>query len=193
MYGFCGNNGVDKYDLLGNSFWDGIIEAARNFWRTDGVAVFQSHGWYWGATFLVHSLQDHPSQWNFNESSSFVTELKTHSAYKNMIRQIIKEQTLVYKTYNKEFSPINYNSGDMEVTVGNAEVYLSGGICKPTRRVDLDILITDTYDFHFRWFAPTSFKNDMLLIGNTLARLDQITGAIVPYPWTAKFKDKGKY
>ena len=193
LYGFCGNNGVNKYDLLGNSFWNGIIEAARNFWRTDGVAVFQSHGWCWGATFLLHSLQDHPSQWDFNESSSFVTELKTHSAYKNMIKRIINEQTAAYKSYNKKFSPINYNSGDMEVTVGNAEAYISGGICKPTRRVNLDILITDTYDFHFRWFAPISFKNAMLLIGNTLARLDQITGAIVTYPWTAKFKDKGKY
>ena len=187
LYGFCGNKGLNAVDPFGLK-WDlpGFQEA-RNYWRGEGETYFRRIGRPWSARFLDHALQDAPADLNFYMAHSFTETVMDSSDYLDFMAGIVRSQATRYGRYRERSEGIEFKNGDLETVLGNATIIYSGEICKRSRwnvEMDMQVEIKDRYDFHFRWFNPLSRRGYRLLVGNNLARLDQLTGAINPY-WTS--------
>ena len=196
LYAFCGNNGIGKYDLLGNSFWDDYIRTGRDVWLCFAEYYFrQEKHWELSAQMLELSLIefDRSHVYEFDANSLLAGLVEKSREYKDVIDKAIKQQSPGYEFHNKS-SPVDFQTEDLHTAIGHANISFNGEVCKRknnTATLSLRVTVKDRYDFDF--WALKWAQNPILGTGNNCAWLDQVVGIIMPYHWQSVFDEERKW
>ena len=197
LHCFCENDGVNRYDALGEKPTSDDLTglAAYAFWRNVANIYFGLlKGWPIAAMMLNKSLDDfnrsEPVVWG--EQSDVSTKIKGAVEYQDDLDKLISRVALGPHDISHSSSVEFLKDGDLYSAVKKADINYCGKICKRrngTARVRLEVKVKDTYDF--RWWDLDDTKNGskLVLIGNNLAYLDQKSGIIKPYKWEAHFSE----
>ena len=103
---------------------------------------------------LNHSLQDNPSDLNFNNESKIAKKIKKDKVFQSKIKNIAKANPNKELKNHKE--SITFNSTDLFLGIHNADLYVTGTLNDGKGK--LSVKIVDTYDFDFE-----PYKSDQTL------------------------------
>ena len=193
LYAFCGNAPTYSYDPNGQLKIPFITNQAKQAWENVIRSVLDKRGWCVAAFLMRHSLKDNPGPLEMGEEHFVSRAIKASPEYRQIVEELVARQRETYEYYDSS-SPIAYKTGDLFAGIGRATVYYRGYICKTATgaRVDLDVTLSDDYDFHFLVsdYYKSSVDGVLGTIANNMAWSDQYFEVITKYKWTAKFKDK---
>ena len=193
LYAFCGNATTYSYDPNGRLRIPFLTDQAKQAWENVIRSVLDKRGWRVAAFLMRHSLKDNPGPLEMGEGHFVSQTIKASPEYDDFITGLINSQRTAFQRYNNDY-PIVFPSGDLFAGIHNAGIHCTGTICKTAAgvRVDLEITVSDDYDFHFLVsdYYKTSVDGVLGTIANNMAWSDQFFDVITTYKWTAKFRDK---
>lgn len=163
----------------------------RDKWRLFALAYFGSTGRPMSSEFLIHSLQDYPSDVSKKETWE-AKSVKASKEYINDLEKVLNNHPVVSRTCHCS-TKLNFSTCDLDTAIHAGTIYYDGWICKTTTgrvHYDLDVRLEDDYDFHWRGSDYAKSDGFIVTFGNNLAYADQVFGIIVPFHVTLSFRDR---
>ncbi len=192
QFSYCANVPIRLFDETGQSFLSGLkrfgeqlaynylYSSQIKFWNAICLGLY-GIGCKYSAELLDHSLQPKPATVSYSNNSSLAEKIKNDSEFKEVMADIIKNQTFNVETsmsFNSDFDLFGaLHSVSMivsPVTINGRDMY--------------HVSMTDTYDFKYEndhSSQSSSFWKKAMkagaIAGNNLAYLDMNRGAINEY------------
>ena len=201
LYAFCGNDGVNRFDMLGCSsrsvptpkeVREHTIRSHRNAWL-----IFASTYWcnlWLSPLWLRHSLQDNPSDLHYKDGDRAVGMVKRSNDFARFLSEIAQGKE---SGPHAGISSIRFYDQDLKTSIHDAKIKYDGKICRARSGaiiVDMDFLMEDIYNFEYHDAEMRKIKQEsrFVQIGNNVAFLSQESGAIVPFNWDMRFHSRKK-
>ena len=209
IYGFCQNNPVCNLDPHGLAvglptifgFPDFMFAqlAADVFWFTIAEYYFRRQmNAPISADMLELSMADRfwTDEYVFPRNGKLANAIKLSSEYRDVIYGLIKDQSVGNEHHYKPDLSTDFNTHDLISAVGKAKIKVEGDICKSkngSARLNLDVTVSDTYNFE--WWGPEKIntKGSKLTAGNNIARISQMLWYLREYPWRVEFDENRRW
>ena len=208
LYAFCGNAAVDRVDphglAVGILTYLGFPEfqlaqiGADAFWLTVAEYYFRRK---LNAPISADMLELSISgmviggEYVFPRDGKLANAIKLSSEYKKIVDDIVGKQDPGREVYNRTTST-DFNTHDLISAVGQATIKMEGDICKlknGSARLNLDVTVSDTYNFEWWGVEKIKTKGKKLTAGNNIAWMSQKLWYLREYPWRVEFDDKRRW
>ena len=206
LYAFCGNDALDRFDphglAIGLPTYFGFPEfqlGADVFWLTVAEYYFRrQENCPISADMLELSLSGivGSKEYVFPRNGQLANAIKDSSEYKKIIDDIVARQNHGKEFVNRPDISTDFNTHDLVSAVGKANIELNGDICKSkngSARLNLDVTVTDTYNFEWWGSKKIDEKGFKLTVGNNIAFASQMLWYLRQYPWSVSFDDKRRW
>ena len=208
LYAFCGNAAVDRFDPHGLAIGlPTILGLPDSLLAQHGADVF----WLMVAEYYFRRQMNAPisadmlelsisgmvggGEYVFSQDGKLANAIKLSSEYKKIIDDIAEKQDPGRKSYNSTMST-DFSTHDLISAVGKAKIKVEGDICKSknsSARLNLDVTVSDTYNFEWWGAEKIKTKGLELTVGNNIAWTSQMLWYLRAYPWRVEFDDKRKW
>ncbi len=196
LFGFVGNNPIDHLDYLGQQIWipNWLKQLARAMWMQVVDNYLSPSGYRVAEHLFVHSLQDNPSDLRLSLPHYIAQEMKASRDFSDHVDRIVADAPRGYSELSTRspFDSMAFTQNrDLFLAVHRVGFSYDGYLCKISESsyyLNLDVTITDRYDFHL---LISSYYNAgfTTTIANNMAWTDQFFGVIVPYDIEVSIKE----
>ena len=156
---------------------------SKAFYRTQfkaAVAAGNALGYTTAADFLDHSLQDNPSSFICDSSTSYASQILNSEEIQSIISSFKASVSGTSLTTKNMSGSIALDSTtDLHLAYNNVDYVVFGA--KTNGVWDVSVTITDTYDFKHEEWKNAMTDNAVVTMINNYAYDAQQVGAIVPY------------
>jgi len=208
LYGFCSNDAIGQVDPYGLAI--GILTSplvpestllqmgVDLFWLTVAEYYFRHQKNSPISAFMLElSMSGMAGPWEyvFPRNGQLASAIKDSSEYKSIVRDLLKDKKSGRSVCNENRST-DFNTHDLISAVGKATIKLEGDICKlknDSARLNLDVTVTDTYNFEWWGSKKIDEKGLELTAGNNIAYISQMLRYLRQYPWRVEFDDNRRW
>ncbi len=209
LYGFCGNAAVDRFDPYGLAIGlpttlglPGSLLAQHGadlFWLTVAEYYFRHQ---MNAPISADMLELSMSgivgsgEYVFPSNGQLANAIKLSPEYKKIIDDIAEKQDPGNKHYYRPNLSTDFNTHDLISAVGKAKIKVEGDICKSkdgSARLNLDVTVSDTYNFEWWGGEKIKTKGFELTAGNNIAWMSQMLWYLREYPWRVEFDENRRW
>ena len=165
-----------------------LIQVVQLFIWKIGVRL-SSNIFECGSEFLNHSLQENPEDLYITEGK-IIEKIKEDNNFESKIDEIVNKYKMKSTFDTKNEESLNYIDKDLFLALNNTDIRVIGN--KNNNKWDLDITITDTYDFtDFKevreYLGENIFTSSLGSLLNNAAMLSTAYNVINEYGITIKF------
>ena len=132
----------------------------------------------------------------FPSNGQLANAIKLSPEYKKIIDDIAEKQDPGNKHYYRPNLSTDFNTHDLISAVGKAKIKVEGDICKSkdgSARLNLDVTVSDTYNFEWWGGEKIKTKGFELTAGNNIAWMSQMLWYLREYPWRVEFDENRRW
>ena len=209
LYAFCANAPVDHFDPYGLAIGlpttlglPGSLLAQHGadlFWLTVAEYYFRHQmNAPISADMLELSMLGRVGSVEhvFSGDGRLANAIKLSPEYKKIIDDIAEKQDPGNKHYYRHNLSADFNTHDLISAVGQAKIKLEGDICKSkdgSARLNLDVTVSDTYNFEWWGSEKIKTKGLDLTVGNNIAWMSQMLWYLREYHWRVEFDENRRW